>query len=127
MMTNDAIQRLLKRARLRRIPETYLAHYTDEVRRRLQAQPSTVVRVRPALPWWRVLAPVGAVAALAAMLVLRPAPTVQRPLMLAEDTSLADELAVLSIVAPDEPVLPEDDATLLEELETLEAEPASEG
>ena len=162
-MNTEPMDILLKRVRLRKIPDAQLSRYTDEVRRRLAVQPSTVSRVpacptgavgrRPALPWshhlqavarratlllqaashwlalqvvgwWRVLASLGAVAALATMLVLRT--PVRRPLMFAEDTSIADEIAVLNIVAPEESILPEDDAAFLEEIETLEAEPSSE-
>ena len=119
---NDArIEALLKRTRIRNIPEERLTGYTAEVRRRLHAQPSRVVRVRPHLTWWtRFLVPLSAAAAIM-LVVTKLTQPVAHPLRLA-DASLEEEAAVLTLVAPEESVLPEDDATLLEELERLENE-----
>ena len=119
-MTRESLEQLLERAKVRDVPEERLAGYADEVRRRLDAPPSTVVRVRPRLVWWaRFLVPAG-VAVMAALLAVRFTPA--RPLLLA-DASLEEDAAILTVLSPeDEVFLLEDEATLLEELELLEGE-----
>ena len=119
-MPDEQIDALLRRTRVKEMPQEHLTGYTAEVRRRLHAPPSRVMCVRPQLGWARVLVPVGAAAALV-MVVARFMPTATPPLQLAE-VSLEEEAMILTTVAPEESVLPEDDAALLEELERLERE-----
>ena len=128
-MTRETLDQLLQRAKMREVPPERLSGYAEEVRRKLQAQPSTIIPVRPRLPWWvRVLAPV-AVTVAALLIVGRfatpPAAPPHAPLQLAE-VSLEDEAAILSAVAPEEQVLPGDEGALMEmeELETFEDDSA---
>ena len=125
-MTRESLEQLLERARVRDVPEEQLTGYADEVRRRLDAPPSTVVRVRPQLGWWaRFLVPAG-VAVMAALLAVHMSQPVT-PLQLAE-APLEDEAAILSILSPEEPLLSEDESALIDEMDLLEElEPSANG
>lgn len=122
-MGEDRLEGLLKRARTRHIPKEQLAGYTDEVRLKLRAASAPVIHVRPRLSWWAQWAGVPVLAALA-FVMFRVAQPVVNPVRVA-DASLAEEVAVLSVLEPEDGVLLEDDAALIDELVWLEEELSS--
>ena len=119
-MKRESLEQLLQRAKVRDMPEERLSGYAEQVRRRLTAQPSTVVRVRPQLGWWMrwLVSVAAAMGLMIAVWLNQPA----RSLQLA-DGSLEEEAAILSVLSPeDDALLLDDEAIVLEELERLEAE-----
>ena len=107
-MNQRTLETLLKRVHVRAIPAEHLAGYVAEVKRRINAQPSTVVRAKPSLsPWWgRSWVPAGITAALLMVILLRP--MLHHYSGRVADRSLTDEIAVLANVAPEDPVLVDD-------------------
>ena len=124
-MNEQRIEELLRRLKTRAMPQEQLQSYTEQVRQRLGTEPSAVIPVHPALPWWvRWVAPVGVVTAVILAVALRPA--LERPLMLAQHP-LVEEMEALSEVDPEGTLLSEgedeelsDNDPMLDELEELE-------
>lgn len=124
-MARETLDQLLRRARVRPVDDAELSQMAADVRRQLGAQPSTVVRVRPAMPFGaRWLIPV--TVALLAVTVLARATTRLAPIRLAqhETSSLEEDVAILHAVGANDVL--DDEEGLLDELEWLELEQLSQ-